>query len=308
MEFSHIPVLFQQTINSLDIKSNGIYIDGTAGGGGHSSAILNRLDQNGKLFCLDRDPDAIEVCTARFSGDPRVTVIRTNYSDMESALPDDMKGKVSGILLDIGVSSHQLDIPERGFSYHNDAPLDMRMSQSGMTAADVVNSYSWQALAGIFTKYGEERYSAPIAKAICLQRENEPITTTLRLAEIISSAVPAHARRNGHPARKVFQALRIEVNGELTELEKGMDAALEMLAPGGRLAVITFHSLEDRIVKTKMADWCKGCICPPEFPVCTCGNKPKARLAFKKPVEPSEQEIADNPRSRSSKLRVSIKL
>ena len=210
--------------------------------------------------------------------------------------------------MDIGVSSHQVDTAERGFSFHKDAPLDMRMSQEGVTAAELCNTFTWQQLAEIFTKYGEEKFSARIAKAICSARTDKPVQTTFELAEIISGAVPAAARRAGHPARKVFQALRIAVNDELGELERGLQAAFDCLAPEGRLSVITFHSLEDRIVKQTMAKWCEGCTCPPEFPVCVCGNKPKARLLTRKPIVPSEEELERNPRSRSSKLRTCVKL
>ena len=222
---------------------------------------------------------------------------------MAQAAKDLNIDRVDGILLDIGVSSVQLDTPERGFSFHNDAPLDMRMSQSGKTAADLVNNLSFEELAKIISLYGEEKFASRIASNIVRCREQENITTTLQLAEIIKQAVPASKRRDGHPARKTFQALRIAVNGELDRLEEGLDAAFSILAPKGRLAVITFHSLEDRITKQKMASWCTGCICPKDFPVCVCGNKPKGRLVFRKPVEASLEEIDKNPRSRSAKLR-----
>ncbi len=308
MEFNHIPVLFEETIASLGVKPDGVYVDCTAGGGNHSAAILERLDNGGRLICLDRDPDAIAAVTARFSGDSRVSVVHTRYSAVGEILAGLGIPAVDGVLMDIGVSSHQVDTAGRGFSFHKDAPLDMRMSQDGVTAADLCNTMTWQQLAEIFTKYGEEKFSVRIAKAICTARESKPVETTFELADIISGAVPAAAKRAGHPARKVFQALRIAVNDELGELERGLQAAFECLKPEGRLSVITFHSLEDRIVKQTMAKWCEGCTCPPEFPVCVCGNKPKARLLHKKPVVPSDEELERNPRSRSSKLRTCIRL
>lgn len=308
VDFTHIPVLFEETVESLAVRPDGVYVDCTAGGGSHSAAILERLGENGRLICLDRDPDAIAAVTMRFAGDGRVSVVQTRYSRVAEVLDDLGIGSVDGVLMDIGVSSHQVDTAGRGFSFHKDAPLDMRMSQEGATAADLCNTLTRQQLAEIFTRYGEEKFSVRIAQAICRARENEPIATTSGLAQIVSSAVPAAARRNGHPARKVFQALRIAVNDELGELERGLEAAFGRLAPGGRLSVITFHSLEDRIVKRQMAAWCEGCTCPPEFPVCVCGNKPKARLLTRKPVVPSEEEIGRNPRSRSSKLRTCIRL
>ena len=308
MEFNHIPVLFEETIASLGVKPDGVYVDCTAGGGNHSAAILERLDNGGRLICLDRDPDAIAAVTARFSGDSRVSVVHTRYSAVGEVLAGLGIPAVDGVLMDIGVSSHQVDTGGRGFSFHKDAPLDMRMSQDGVTAADLCNTLTWQQLAEIFTRYGEEKFSVRIAKAICTARESKPVETTFELADIISGAVPAAAKRAGHPARKVFQALRIAVNDELGELERGLQAAFECLKPEGRLSVITFHSLEDRIVKQTMAKWCEGCTCPPEFPVCVCGNKPKARLLHKKPVVPSDEELERNPRSRSSKLRTCIRL
>lgn len=308
MKFNHIPVLFEETIASLDVQADGTYVDCTAGGGNHSAAVLQRLGEEGRLVCLDRDPDAIAAVTARFAGDSRVTVVHTPYSTIAEVLAQLGIDGVQGILMDIGVSSHQVDTAERGFSFHKDAPLDMRMSQEGATAADLCNTLSWQQLAEIFTKYGEEKFSVKIAKAICAEREKRPVTTTFELAEIISNAVPAAAKRSGHPARKSFQALRIAVNDELGELERGLQAAFDCLAPEGRLSVITFHSLEDRIVKQTMAKWCEGCTCPPEFPVCVCGNTPKARLLRRKPVIPSQEELERNPRSRSSKLRTCIKI
>lgn len=306
--FSHKPVLFTETIDSLDIRPDGFYIDGTAGGGGHSEAILKRLT-TGHLLSIDQDPDAIAACTARLSKYPGSLIRRGNFSQMKELASDCGFTQADGILMDIGVSSHQLDTPERGFSYHTDAPLDMRMSQEGPTAADLVNTLSWQQIAEIISRYGEDKSAARIAKAIVAARETAPIETTLQLADIIREAVPAAVRREpGHPARKTFQALRIAVNGELDRLSEGLDAAFSMLRPGGRLAIITFHSLEDRMVKRRMNDWCTGCTCPPDFPVCVCGKKPRAQLVYKKGLAPSPEELEENPRARSARLRVCIKL
>ena len=291
MEFNHKPVLFTETIESLAIRPEGVYIDGTMGGGGHSEAILQRLT-SGKLLSIDQDPDAIEAAGRRLS----------HY-------PNSLITSVDGILLDIGVSSYQLDTPERGFSYHSEAPLDMRMSKEGPTAGDLVNTLSQQELAGIIYRYGEDRNAGRIARGICEAREKEPVSTTFQLAEIVKSSVPAAVRREqGHPARKTFQALRIAVNGELDRLQEGLEAGFSILKPGGRLAVITFHSLEDRIVKQQMAKWCEGCICPKDFPVCVCGRTPQGRLIYKKGLAPSQREVEENPRARSSRLRVIEKL
>ncbi len=303
----HVPVLLSETIDSLAIKPNGVYVDGTAGGGGHSSEILKRLD-SGLLISIDRDPEAISEVTRRLGASKNIRIIKSRYSEISAVLDELNIARVDGVLLDIGVSSHQLDCSERGFSYHNDAPLDMRMASEGRTAADLVAELPWQRLAEIFSRYGEEKFSAQIAKAICREREKSPIETTLQLADIIREAIPAAARRDGHPARRVFQALRIAVNDELGELERGLEAAFSRLAPEGRLSVITFHSLEDRLTKQTMAEWCSGCTCPPEFPVCVCGKTPRAKLLFKKPKEASEEELERNPRSRSAKLRTCIKL
>lgn len=308
MEFQHKPVLFDETIDSLNIRPDGIYIDGTAGGGGHSQAIADRLT-TGRLLAIDQDPDAIRTVTERFLGNPNVIIHRANFSEMAEVAQTLRLAPVDGVLLDIGVSSYQLDTPERGFSYHYDAPLDMRMSQEGSSAKDLVNSLSWQELAQIISRYGEDKSARSIAKGIVKAREEAPIETTLQLAEIIKASVPAAVRReSGHPARKTFQALRIVVNGELDRLSQGLDAAFGLLKPGGRLAVITFHSLEDRIVKQRMAAWCTGCTCPPDFPVCVCGKTPQAELLYKKGLAPGEEELEQNPRSRSARLRVCIKL
>lgn len=308
MEFFHQPVLFEETIRSLDIRPDGNYIDGTAGGGGHSLAIAQRLT-TGRLLAIDQDPDAIRAAGERLKNYPCATVYRANFAQMDEAAEKFGLAPVDGVLLDIGVSSFQLDNPERGFSYHSDAPLDMRMSREGPSARDLVNSLSERELEEVLRKYGEEGNARRIAAGIVRARERAPIETTLQLAEIVRESVPAAVRRKpGHPARKTFQALRIRVNGELDRLSEGLDAAFSILKPGGRLAVITFHSLEDRIVKRRMADWCTGCTCPPDFPVCICGKKPRAELVYKKGLAPSEEELKDNPRSRSARLRVCKKL
>ncbi len=297
----HLPVLLRETIDALAVRPDGIYVDGTAGGGGHSAAIASRLT-TGRLIALDRDPDAIREASARLQGLP-AEVVQANFADMEQVLAARGIGRVDGILLDIGVSSHQLDAAERGFSYHKDAPLDMRMSQSGTSAAQLVNTLSEPELAEIFFRFGEEKHARRIAAAIAREREAAPVETTAQLADIVREAVPAAARRDGHPARRVFQALRIAVNGELDCLSAGLDAAFHCLKDGGRLAVITFHSLEDRMVKQRFAAWRRGCICPPDFPVCTCGRTPAAQLALRHPAEAGEEELRQNPRSRSAKLR-----
>lgn len=307
MEFNHISVLLNECIEGLNINPNGIYVDGTAGGGGHSAEILKKLDC-GKLISIDRDPDAITTISERFKNEPNSIIINGCFGDMKKLLNDRGIYQVDGVLLDIGVSSHQLDTDERGFSFHKDAPLDMRMSQSGTSAEDLVNDLSYEELRDIIYRYGEDKFAPSIAKGIVKAREEERITTTLQLAEIIKNSVPQKVRREGHPARKTFQAIRIEVNGELTQLENGLDEAFEMLSPKGRLAVISFHSLEDRIVKQKMASWCKGCTCPKDFPVCVCGNVPKAKLVNRKPIEATQEELDKNPRSRSAKLRICEKI
>lgn len=302
----HVPVLLEETLAVLNIQPDGVYVDGTAGGGGHSFAIASRLN-GGRLIALDQDPDAIRQAGERLSGLP-ATVVHRNFRHMDDVLREQGVERVDGILLDIGVSSHQLDEPERGFSYHADAPLDMRMSQAGITAADLVRELSESELADIFFRFGEEKFSRAIARAIVGARQIQPIETTTQLADIIKGAVPAAVRRDGHPARKVFQALRMAVNAELDCLSEALDIAFDSLKVGGRLAVITFHSLEDRMVKQRFAAFCKGCECPPEFPVCVCGRTPAARLTNKKPIEASAAELAANPRSRSAKLRCIEKL
>lgn len=308
MKFQHKSVLLKEAVEALSIYPDGIYIDGTAGGGGHSQAILSLLE-SGKLISIDQDPDAIAVLQKRFAGNPNAIVYQGNFSAMDHVAETLGFTAVDGILLDIGVSSYQFDNGERGFSYHQDAPLDMRMSQSGASARELVNQLSWQELARIISQYGEDRNAKRIAQGITRAREKGQIETTGQLAEIIKESVPAAVRREpGHPARKTFQALRIAVNKELDCLEQGLDAAFALLKTQGRLAVITFHSLEDRLVKQKMAQWCQGCTCPPDFPVCVCGKKPRAELLYKKGLAPSEEEVKENPRSRSARLRVCTKL
>ena len=307
MEFNHIPVLLNETIEGLAVRENGIYVDGTAGGGGHSAEILRRL-KSGKLISIDQDPDAIQTLTERFKKNENSIIIKGNFADMKELLAQRGLYRVDGVLLDIGVSSHQLDTPERGFSFHEDAPLDMRMSRKGTTAAELVNTLPFEELRRILFEYGEEKYAGSIAKGILAAREQKPIGTTLQLAEIVKANVPQRVRRDGHPARKTFQAIRIAVNDELGVLRRGLEGAFELLGSGGRLAVITFHSLEDRLVKQQMAAWCQGCTCPKDFPVCVCGNKPKAKLVHKKPVCANETELTINPRARSAKLRICEKL
>ncbi len=305
MEFNHISVLLNETIDSLNIKPDGIYVDGTAGGAGHSSEIAKRL-KNGRLIALDQDPDAIKVATERLKP-YNATVIQSNFSDMDKVLKDLNINKVDGILLDLGVSSYQLDTAERGFSYHKESALDMRMSKSGISAEDIVNDFSETELSDIFWRFGEEKFSRKIASKIVSEREKGRITTTTQLAEIIANAYPASARRDGHPARKCFQAIRIAVNAELDRLNEALDKAFDLLNKDGVLSIITFHSLEDRMVKLRFKEYCTGCTCPSDFPVCVCGKTPKGHLLTRKPIEPSTRELESNPRSRSAKLRVIIK-
>lgn len=306
MSFSHISVLLDETVNGLDIKSDGIYIDGTCGGAGHSAEIAKRLT-SGMLIGIDRDPDAVEAASERLSG-LRAKVRTGNFSDMKAISAEEGISEADGILLDLGVSSHQLDTPERGFSYKNDAVLDMRMSQSGISARDIVNESSYEELRRIFWEYGEEKFSSKIADTIIKKRADKPINTTCELADIVRESVPAKFRRDKNPCKKTFQALRIAVNCELDELDKALDDGFEMLKSGGRFAVITFHSLEDRIVKQRFASFCTGCTCPPDFPVCICGKKPRGKLVNKKPIEASEEELAKNNRSHSAKLRIIEKI
>ena len=303
MDFEHIPVLFNEAIDALNIKPNGVYIDCTAGGGGHSTAIAEKLKE-GRLIAIDQDPEAIEILRERLGKYRNVTVVQDNFINLQAILTQSGFKKADGILADLGVSSHQLDKAERGFSFHNDAPLDMRMSMSGSSAADLVNTLPQSTLQRIIFQYGEERYAPSIARGIIRAREISPIKTTFELVDIIKANIPAAARREGgHPARRTFQALRIEVNGELDKLEAAIGSMFEALNPGGRLAIITFHSLEDRIVKKSFAVFCEGCTCPPQFPVCVCGKTAKGFLPFKA-KKPSPEQIEINPRCRSARLRV----
>lgn len=303
MEFIHKPVLFDEAIDALSIKPDGIYFDGTSGGGGHSGTIASKLT-TGRLISVDQDPDAIEILHERLDKYPCVTVVKSNFCMIKQVLREQGVSGVDGILLDLGVSSHQLDEGERGFSYKKDAPLDMRMSQEGTTAADLVNGLSEQELSRIIFTYGEEKFARRIAAAIVRERGHGKIESTLQLADIVKNAIPAAARREGgNPSRRTFQALRIEVNGELEKLSKALDEMADCLNQGGRIAVITFHSLEDRIVKQRFAKWTSGCTCPPDFPVCVCGKKPLGHLPFKAKA-PTQKELEANPRSRSARLRV----
>ena len=309
MEFKHKSVLLEETIEGLDIKPDGIYVDGTLGGAGHAGEVCRKLSAKGRFIGIDQDQDAIIAASERLAPYKQATIIRSNYCYMVQELAARGIYKVDGILLDLGVSSYQLDNEERGFTYRVDAPLDMRMDRTaGLTARDVVNDWPYEELRRILLEYGEERYAPAIAKRICQHREQKPIETTLELADIIRSAMPASAlREKQHPAKRSFQAIRIAVNDELGELPPMLDAAEKNLKPGGRLAVITFHSLEDRIVKKKLQELAQGCICPPEFPVCVCGRKPKVKLITRKPIVSGEEELAENPRARSAKLRVAEK-
>ncbi len=306
MEFNHKPVLFDETIDALNIKPDGIVVDCTGGGGGHSAAALAKLSDKGRLIVIDQDPDAIAVLTARFSGDRRVTVVHDSFFNFSSILSSLGIESVDSIMADLGVSSYQLDTAERGFSFHSDAPLDMRMSKQGRSAADLVNELSAEELKRILYNYGEEKFAPRIAAAIVKEREKGRIETTLQLAEIIKGAYPAAARRDGHPARKSFQALRIETNSELLHLDGAVHAMFNSLSSGGRLAIISFHSLEDKIIKNAFSDFTVGCTCPPEFPICVCGKKPQGKTL--KPQTASKAELEINSRSRSAKLRAIEKL
>lgn len=308
MEFSHIPVMLHECMEGLNIQADGVYVDGTAGGAGHSSEIARRLN-GGRLIALDQDPDAVAAASTRLAPFPGAQVIQANFRNIREVLDGLGISRVDGVLLDLGVSSHQLDTAERGFSYQKDAPLDMRMSQEGTSAADLVNTASADELSRILREYGEEKFSYRIAQAIVRRRENTPVTTTFQLAEIVKAAVPAASRREKNPCKRTFQALRIAVNSELDALSQGLDEAFDLLAPGGRLCIITFHSLEDRMVKQKFAALCQGCICPPEFPVCVCGHTPEGKLVPRRqPILPSRQELEENRRSQSAKLRVIEKI
>lgn len=305
-EFKHIPVLFNETIDALNVRPDGIYVDCTAGGGGHCAAVAERLT-TGRIIAIDQDPEAVANLQERFKNNGRVTIVHDNFVNISSILENLGIDGVDGIMADLGVSSHQLDTDERGFSFHKDAPLDMRMSMEGMSAADLVNTASQSELQKIIYTYGEEKFSPSIARNIVKAREKKPIETTFELVDIIKASMPMKAKRDGHPARKTFQALRIEVNGELEKLERALDDMFEALNPSGRIAIITFHSLEDRIVKKKFNKFCEGCICPPEFPVCVCGRKPRGKLPFKSKA-PTENEVGENFRAHSARLRAIEKI
>ncbi len=311
MEFSHYPVMLGECIEALDIKPDGIYVDCTAGGGGHSEAIVSRLT-TGTLISLDQDDEAIEACKTRLAKyNERSKVVKCNFSDLGSVLDNLDILHIDGVLMDLGVSSHQLDTPSRGFSYNCDAILDMRMDpRSPFSAYDVVNGYSEAELRRIISEYGEERFASSIAHKIVLQREKSPIKTTLELAGTIKSAIPEAAARKEaqHPAKRTFQAIRIEVNHELDVIKPAIDAAVSRLKSGGRIVIITFHSLEDRIVKNTFNSYAAGCTCPKDFPVCVCGKKPTVKIITKKPLTASERELETNARSRSAKVRVAEKL
>lgn len=306
MEFSHVSVLLKETVDGAFTDPKGVYADLTTGGGGHSLELAKRLD-GGRLICFDQDKEALEAAGERLKGLP-VTFVRSNFCEMKSVLADLGIKELDGIIADLGVSSHQLDTAERGFSFHNDAPLDMRMSGEGLSARDVVNEYDEGELAKILFDYGEEKFGNRIARGIVNARLTAPIETTGQLAEIIKSSVPAAYRREKNPCHKSFQAIRIEVNHELDVLETALTDGFDVLKVGGRMSVITFHSLEDRIVKNRFKEFCTGCTCPPEFPVCVCGRKPMGRLVDKKPITASPEELERNPRSRSAKLRIIEKI
>lgn len=310
MEFKHISVLLNESVEGLEIKKNGIYVDGTMGGGGHSEAILTKLSGKGLLIGIDRDTEALEASRMRLKNHSNVHYVHNNYKNIKDILAELNIEKIDGAVLDLGVSSYQLDNRERGFSYMEDAPLDMRMNRENeFSAYDVVNTYSEEKLASVFFEYGEERFSRKIASIICDRRKNAPIKTTLELVDIIKAAIPEKFRqKNSHPAKRTFQAIRIEVNGELRDLRNSLDDFFEVLNPGGRLSVITFHSLEDRIVKQAFASYATGCTCPPDFPICVCGNKPKGKVITRKPILPGDEECDANKRSKSAKLRIAEKL
>ena len=311
MEFKHTSVLFEECMEGLDIRPDGIYVDGTLGGGGHSEGICKRLGEKGMLIGIDRDRDALNAAEKRLEAYPCQKVfVQSNYSDIKDVLADLEIDSIDGALLDLGVSSFQLDNPDRGFSYMQEAPLDMRMSQNDdFTAYDVVNTYDADELKNIIFKYGEERWASRIADFIVKARKDKPIETTGQLVDIIKAAIPASARRDGpHPAKRTFQAIRIEVNDELGQLEKAVDEFCDVLSPGGRLCIITFHSLEDRIVKDIINKRINPCTCPKEFPVCVCGKVGDIKKKSNKPIAPTAEEIERNPRSRSAKLRVAEKI
>ena len=310
MEFNHVSVLLNECLDALNIKEDGIYVDGTLGGAGHSSEILKRLSKNGRLIGIDQDTDALKAAGIRLQNFDNVTFVHNNFYNIKQILDDLDIQEVDGILMDLGVSSYQLDTGERGFSYMKDAPLDMRMNRDNeLSAYEVINEYSEEELYRIIRDYGEEKFAKRIATFIVNAREEKNIETTLELVEIIKNAIPAKARREGpHPAKRTFQAIRIEVNSELSILNRAMEDGVSKLSKGGRMAIITFHSLEDRIVKNKFRDLAVACRCPKEFPVCVCGEKAKVKVITRKAIEPSKEEVEINPRSRSAKLRVIEKI
>ncbi|MGM9977243.1 MAG: 16S rRNA (cytosine(1402)-N(4))-methyltransferase RsmH [Clostridium sp.] len=310
MEFKHISVLLNECLEGLDIKENGTYVDCTLGGAGHSSHILEKLSSQGTLIGIDQDNDALKAAKEKLRDYSNVKFVHNNFYNIDSILTSLNIPKVDGILMDLGVSSYQLDEGERGFSYMKDAPLDMRMDRDReFSAYEVVNTYSEEDLYRIIRDYGEEKFAKKIAKFIVDKRADKPIETTLELVEVIKAAIPAKARREGpHPAKRTFQAIRIEVNGELAILNKAIEDGVEHLNKGGRMAIITFHSLEDRIVKLKYRELANPCTCPKEFPVCICGKKPLVKIISRKAIEPSKEEVEQNPRSRSAKLRILEKL
>ena len=307
MEFHHIPIMLESVLEHLNIRPNGVYVDGTVGGAGHSVEILKRLTGNGRLIAIDQDRDAVETSRERLAAvSDRATVVKSNFVNFDIVLNDLGVGAVDGVLLDLGVSSYQFDHADRGFSYRFDAPLDMRMDQTqDETAADIVNGYSEEELVRILREYGEEPFARRIASNICKTREKKPIRTTFELNELITSSIPASARRNGgHPSKQSYQAIRIALNHELQVLEESIGQMIRRLSSGGRLCIITFHSLEDRIVKNAMRTAERPCICPPDFPVCVCGRLPQGRVITKKPIVPDADELKGNPRAKSAKLRV----
>lgn len=310
MEFKHVSVLLEECIEALNIKEDGIYVDGTLGGAGHSSHIIKRLSSKGLLIGIDQDKDALAAAKERLSDYENVRYVHNNFYNIAQVLDELQIEKIDGILMDLGVSSYQLDNPERGFSYMADAPLDMRMNrESNFTAFDVVNTYSEDELTRIIRDYGEDKFARRIAKFIIEGRQKKPIETTLELVDIIKAAIPAKARREGpHPAKRTFQAIRIEVNKELEILNKTIEDGIQHLNPGGRMAIITFHSLEDRIVKNKFRELENPCKCPSDFPQCVCGKSPVVKVISRKPIEPSNEEVEGNPRSRSAKLRVAERI
>ena len=309
MEFQHISVLLHETVDALCVKPDGVYVDCTLGGAGHTSLILSKLNEKGRVIGIDRDDDALENARLKVN-DPRLITVKNNFENIDSAVEYAGFDKVDGILMDLGVSSHQLDVAERGFSYIKDAPLDMRMDQqSSLTAYDVVNGYSEYDLVRILRDYGEEKFANKIASKICSARSNSPIKTTLELADLVSSAIPSKFRYdNGNPAKRSFQAIRIEVNGELDCIPKAIERGAELLKSGGRMAIISFHSLEDRLVKNGFQRLERPCTCPSDFPICVCGKKQVAKIITKKPILPTNEELEYNSRSHSAKLRVCEKV